>query len=188
MEASAPPVRHSLPVATLREVYTLAMHGCLVKIAQGFGDSPSVSATFTSQDIRLDWVISEFGSALHYSMLMQVFQTLVNLHVRSTSPLPDLVAKELNFTVVDRTDGSEMGEGRIVDLFEADNEVLAMRSVDPSPTPKLLQTLASQRLSTTASLSSKYVYSHFLFPCHLPIPHKLTSIPLNQHYRRRGSV
>ena len=188
IESSAPPIRLSLPIATLKEVYTLAMRGCLVKIAQGFGDSPSVSATFTLQDIRLDWVIPESSSALHYSMLLQVFQTLVNLHVRATSPLPDLVGEEMNFTVVDRTDGSEMGEGRIVDLSEADNEVLAKRSVDLSPAPKLLQTLASQRLSTSTSLRSKYVYCQLFLPCHLPISHKLTSMPLIQHYRPRSSA
>ena len=159
MESSAPPVRLSIPLATLKEVYKLAMQACLVKIAQGFEDSPSVSATFTSNDVRLDWVIPEFSSALRYSILLQVFQTLVNLHVRPTSPLPYLIGEELNFTVVDQYDGTEMGEGRIVDLFKADNEVLATRSVDPSPAPKLLQTLASHRLSSTTSLSSKYVYS-----------------------------
>lgn len=150
-----PPFRPTLPVASLREAYTLAMRGCLVKIAQGFGDFPSVSATFTAEDVHLDWVIRDTDSALNYSMLLLVFQALVNLNVRQTSPLPDLIGKDLSFTVADRIDGSNMGDGRIVGIGEADSEVLAKRSVNPSPAPELLQPLASQQLRTTTSLSSK---------------------------------
>ena len=135
------------------------MRGCLIKEAQGFGESPSVSATFTTQDVKLDWVIPEIGIALKYSMLLEVFKELFNINVRQTSPLPILIGKDFSFIVVDRTAELYMGEGMIVGISEADSEILAKRSVDPSPAPELLQPLASQQPSTTASLSSKYVHS-----------------------------
>ena len=184
-----PPFQPTLPIASLEDVYTRAMQGCLVKIAQGFGESPSVSATFTTQDVRLDWVISDTGSALNYSMLLEVFKELWNLNAREvSSPVLILVGKDLNFTITDRTNELSMGEGMIVGIREADSEILAKRSVDPSPAPELLQPLASQQPSNTTSLSSKYVHSRLLFPCYLPILHKLTFTPLSQHYRPRSSI
>lgn len=164
------------------------MQGCLVKIAQGLGSSPSVSATFNAPDVRLYWVIPEYGSALNYEMLLQVFHALINLNVRETSPFPNLIGRDFTFVIIDRTDGSHMGDGIILDTRVADSEILAKRSVDPSSPYELLQPVASQQPSTTASLSSKYVHSQILFPCHLHLPHKLTSTPLIQHYRRRNSV
>ena len=121
-------------------------------------------------------------------MLLQVFKELLNINVLETSPLPILRGKDLSFIVVDHTRELDMGEGTIVSIREADREPLAKRSVDPSPAPELLQPLASQQPSTTASLSSKYVHSQLLFPFHLPTPHKLTSTPILQHYRPRTSV
>ena len=133
-------------------------------------------------------MIPEFGTALNYEMLLQVFNALVNLNVRETSPFPNLIRKDFTFVIVDRTDGSHMGDGIIMDTRVADSEILAKRSIDPSPAPKLLQPVASQQPSTTASLSSKYVHSRLLSAFLLPMPRKLTSTPLFQHYRRRNSV
>lgn len=157
-------------------------------MAQGYGNSPSVSATFTTRDVKLDWVTPGAGRALNYSILLQVFKELMNINVRETSPLPILIGKDLSFTVVDRTGESSMGEGMVVSNREADNEILAKRSVDPSPAPELLQPLASHQPSTTTYLSSKYVHSQLLFPFDLSLRHKLTSTPTFQHYRPRTSV
>ena len=164
-----PPFQPILPIASLREVYTAAIQGCLVKIAQGFGASPSVSATFNAPDVKLYWVAPEYGTALNYEMLLQLFHSLVNLNVRETSPFPNLIGKDFSFVVVDRADGSHMGDGIIMDTRVADSEILAKRSVDPSSAPELLQPLASQQPSTTAILRSKYVQtpaSHSIPTCY----------------------
>ena len=177
-----PPFQPALPIASLEEVYTIAINRYIFLVSAGLGDSPSVSATFTTQEVKLDWVIPDTGSALNNSMLLQVFRQLHVLNVLQTSPVQILIGKDLNFTVVDLYHELNMGKGMVVGIREADSEIVAKRSVDPSPAPELLQPLASQQPSTTASLSSKYVHSQLLFPFYLPITHKLTSTPVFQHY------
>ena len=160
---TVPPYLPTLPIVPLSEVYILAMTECNVKIAQGLGGHSSENLTFTAQDVQLDWEVSVTGAGLNYSMLLRVFATLVELNVRPASPLPDLIAKDLSFTVAHRIERRYTGSG-VVSVSEAGNEVLAKRSLNPSPAPQLLQPLASQQPNTTSSLSFKYVNSQLLFP------------------------
>ena len=163
---SIPPFVPNLRIVPLSEVYILAMNECHVKIAQGFGGDPSENLTFTSQNVQLDWkaaVASATSATLNYYTLLQVFVTLVDLNVRQSSPLPELIAKDLFFTVAHRNERRYTGNG-LVNISDAGNEVLAKRSLIPSPAPQLLQAPASEQDKTTNSLSFKYVTLRLFIP------------------------
>ena len=160
------PLVPTLPIAPLSEVYMLASNECRVKIAQDLGGQSSESMTFTVQDVQLNWAVPDIGvTLLNYSMLLQVFATLVGLNVRQNSPLPELIAKDLSFTVAHGDKREFMGTG-LVGIREASNEILAKRSLNPSPVPQLLEPDASQQPNTTTSLSFKYVSSQSLLSHH----------------------
>ena len=153
----------NLRIVPLSEVYILAMNECHVKIAQGFGGDPSENLTFTSQNVQLDWRAAVASATLNYSTLLQVFVTLVDLNVRQSSPLPELIAKDLFFTVAHRLERSYTGNG-VVNISEAGYEVLAKRSLNPDPAPQLLQAPASEQDNTITSLSLKYVALRLFVP------------------------
>ena len=153
----------TLPIFALSEVYILAINECHVKIAQGLGGHSAENVTFTVQDVELDWAVPATGGTLNNSMLLLALSTLVDLNVRQNSPLPELFAKDLSFTVAHRNERRYMGNGR-VGFSQDGSEILAKRSLDSSPVPQLLQPLTSQQGNTTTSLSFKYVNLRLFFP------------------------
>ena len=158
-----PPIVPTLPIVPLSEVYILAINECHVKIAQGLGGHSAENVTFTAQDVELYWTVPPTVGSLNYSMLLRAFSTLAGLNVRQNSPLPELFAKDLSFTVAHRNEKRYVGNGRVG--FSQDNsEVLAKRSLDPGPAPQLLQSLTPQQGNTTTSLSFKYVDLRLFFP------------------------
>ena len=136
---------------------------------QGLGGHSSENLTFTAQDVQLEWEVSVTGAGLNYSMLSKVFATLVELNVRPASPLPDLIAKDLSFTVVHRNERRYTGSG-VVSVTEAGNEVLAKRSLNPSPAPHLLQPLA---LDSTQAISKRQSVN----PLHEDYAYEIPSTP-----------
>ncbi len=121
--------------------------------------------TFTAKDVQFEWVGLDTSRAVNYTALLLVFEALVEFNVRPTSPLPELFAKDLSFTVANRIEKFYAGNGWVGEP-EAGNEILAKKSVITSPALQLLQPPASQQPNITTSLSFKYVNPQLLSPLH----------------------